>query len=325
MSKKNNSRARSQYSRLGLQSKKLFKTELNKKFQKLGFKIVKMNQHFRNAYGVVESEGEQFFFKIASSRSASIMLNTEIEFNLEIARRLKRRESSFAVPEIIDDGWFGSQHYYIAELLSAKPIAPDYPKVTRGLGKWLDDIIEINLYLSSVRGMQFSNDRHWQRIKHRAKKYMGMVKSWANIAKLQNVRPIDDLFEIASELYSVYEPALAHGDFSAKHIFYNEEKLFLIDSELASSFHPRFYDVAHFYHRVFTSSGSRSLARSYATRFRKELSRRQKELFDKCMLPIVAARTIGSFCELAADKSKKSRIPYYLKISKDILRGDLYD
>ena len=92
-----------------------------------------------------------------------------------------------------------------------------------------------------------------------------------------------------------------HGDFTPWAIMKNKNKdYYLIDSEAAQMGGLKYYDVAYFYHRVYTKLKRPDLAEIFLNSF-KEISK-WTEQDEKAFAPVLASRIMGGYFDSRRDK-----------------------
>ena len=62
-------------------------------------------------------------------------------------------------PEIFETGEYEDKFYYLAKFYNGRTIATKYPPNTSGLDKWLDRIVELNIFLLSLADFDLPLDK----------------------------------------------------------------------------------------------------------------------------------------------------------------------
>ena len=98
-----------------------------------------------------------------------------------------------------------------------------------------------------------------------------------------------------------FQTAPAHGDFVPWHILIDSErKLYVIDGEHSGITRVKFYDLAHFYHRVYTKLKRVDIADEYIKQFIKIWKFNEKDR--ECARMVIAHRLIGGYFDAQTDK-----------------------
>lgn len=301
------------------QAKELNKKSVSNFFNKLGYKVIEVNQWSRHAFGKIKKGNKIFFFKLASTEGISERTQNEVTWNNQISKAIKKHGVKFfAVPKVFKTGWFGENFYFISEFYGGPYLAYKNPVNTASLKKWLNKIVKINLFFLSLKGLKFLRDKNIK-FSEIPNLVIKKTKKWYKEVEEHNLNKI---LEKVKEIKTTYQPSTNHGDFVPWQMIKQKNKFILIDGEHGSSKTPKYYDIAYFYQRLFTSGKSPKLAKLYLRKIKENLSKKEKGDFEKIFKPVLASRIIGGFWDAKNDGKKD--LTYHNKIKKDFLRNNLY-
>jgi len=131
---------------------------------------------------------------------------------------------------------------------------------------------------------------------------------------------VDDLYDFIEKRIEYGLKAPQHGDFVPWHIFItNENKLFLIDGEHSRIAGFKFYDIAYFYHRVYTKLKRPDIANKFLEEFNNiyQFSKADKE----CLGLILAQRVIGGYFD--SSKCGEKNVCLHDELKRKILEGKI--
>jgi len=269
-----------------------------------GFEVMDMKQTWRCVHGVVQKEGVVSFFKMGSTAGISDQTQNEVGFNTAINGEIvKRGLTNFITPNIKGTGKYGDLFYYIADyydgplLLDSNQDLPDL-----GFEGNLEQVADINMSLLDMPKLDLPRDKEFSD-KSEEDCANKMIEIYSTFAKQIEEPGMDKLAEILKEFAGNFKFALNHMDFTPWHLIKNDNnsRWVLIDSEHSSNNDPKYYDVAYFYHRLYTSKGGADAARKYLDLIKERLGGAEKiEEFKRSIRPILAARIIGGYWD---DKS----------------------
>jgi len=293
-------------------------SQIAKYFQNKGYKVLTLEQIWRHATGLLEKDSQKFFLKMASTEDIGERTENEVSWNCQIYDALKKAGiDNFNVPQIFQTGRFEGRFFYLSSYHEGPLLS--LPSYIRHLERWLDHIVEINLFLLSLENITFKKDEYTKPIPERWEAYFKKIQSWQEAV---SEHPLEDILRAVEQLKETFRPAINHGDFTPKHMIAEGPKLILIDAEHASSKSPKYYDICYFYHRLYTSFNQPALAKRYLRTIWEKLPRQEKEVFEISIRPLIAARIIGGFWDAKNGGAKDFHFHYQLK--EDFQKGALF-
>jgi len=291
-------------------------------FEKLGYEVKNISQKWRNVHALIQKKETKYFLKLASTEGISSRLINEIAFNEQLNIELEKRTmDSFLAPKIIDKGNYEKLSYYIAEYLSY-PLLWDKQTRAGELPNKIKEVAKLNLNLLAIDSLKLPRDEEFTSVSlnDRVNRYFS---KWNDFYSDVKEFDLAETMETLKEITKTFKPALNHCDFTPWHLLNAENKLILVDSEHASNYNPKYYDVVHFFHRMYTTGGSESIAKQYINTFRNELPDvATKNEFDQMMRPILAARIIGGFWDTKAEG--RNNYDLHIKLKKEFLTKSIY-
>jgi len=300
----------------------LDKKKIENFFTEEGFRIINVCQIFRNMHGKLKKSGKVYFFKLASTKDISERTYNEMVWNNEINKVITKNDVDyFSVPKTIYSGYFEDKFYYITEFFDGQAIATKNPINVGSLHKWLDKIIETNLF--------FLNLKDHLSLPRDDSEYEGKVNFFLefynqDLKLLQNLKEfsLNEVLSIEEILKESYKAALNHGDFVPWHMIDNVVNFILVDGEHGSCKLPKYFDIVYLYTRIYTALELPDLAKKYINLIRTNIPSAEKEFFDLSIKPLVANRIISGFWH--AKNESKTNMKYYFELKRDLLTNQLY-
>lgn len=288
-----------------------------------GFEVVSLQQHWRHVYGEVFEGEARYFFKMASSTGVGLSTRNELKWAAQVQPILTKAKSPISIPSIYRSGTIAGSFFFLAEFVEGNEICLQHrkPSTTKTM-KAVHQIAELLLILLAARTKGFREDSAYNRVKYPGEKFARRAeKSYKSI----NRTDLLPVLKIAKTMETHYHPSLAHGDFTPWHLRESKRgELFLIDGELASSTHPRYYDLAYCYHRLVTHSGRPGAAEAILNAFVQRLPKRHKKGFADQFHAVLAERIIGGFWDvLVGSRAKREVLFRHEKLKNRFLRREI--
>lgn len=290
-------------------------------FSERGYTVESLGQLWRHLTGRLTRGDQSYFVKIAMSEPIGGLTSQEASWYQQVGRRLEKADQSFTVPTLYETGKLtfpdGSKRFfYVSEFIESSPLATKYPPKLRDLASWIERIADATMFIQCLKGIEL----HKPNDKPPAEKvagYLRIYKQWM----AESDYDLSDVMTLASELPRTYWPGSNHGDFVPWHMLERGSSFVLIDAEHASLTKPRYYDVAYFYHRVYTAAESPELAKAYLRAFTERLSEGEQEKFNAAFRAVLAGRVIGGYWDLKQER--RFETPYHASLRRDLLQGTL--
>jgi hypothetical protein len=277
-------------------SQELNLRKVTKYLQKNNFSDIRLEQEWRHVTGSVVKNGITMFFKLASTEKVAKKTKNEFEWNKLIN---SKRALPIAIPRNYESGNYNGLFWFTSEYIDGKPIAiVSQKEKTKSLE---NNLAKIALTSKSILEMntkkRLPNDEtDTNKREDRQKIFLDRMKHWMN----QFDNDVDDLYAFIKERIRFIQKAPSHGDFVPWHIFMTgDKKLFLIDGEHSKAVGFKFYDVAYFYHRVYTKLKRPDIAANFLGEFINiyPFIERDKE----CFRLVLAQRIIGGYMDAKND------------------------
>lgn len=282
-----------------------------------GYSNISLEQRWRHVTGRVSKHGVSFFFKLASSPGVASKTRNEFIWNQVVGKHLA--SSPIAIPKSYECGTYNDLFWFTSEYIDGRPIVEanarsDAPKL-RG---YFDDIVEtLSQILKVDETMMLPNDEAKPQNRHEATfQFLDETRHWIEQSGVEN----DQLFRFIQENMQYAQIAPSHGDFTPWHVLETDDgKLFLIDGEHGKLRGSKFFDVAYFYHRVFTGLERPDVAEEFLAAFDNQYKMTKND--KKCFRLILAKRVIGGYFD-AKNNNQETQMHDLLRAK--VLNNDLF-
>ena len=289
--------------------------------EKKGYEVSEIKQIWRHVHAKIKKDNQIFFFKLASTLDIGERTENEVSWNNQMQDILAENKIDyFKVPKVFETGNIGEHFYYIGEYFEGKMLATKKPADLTGLEDWLGKIAKANIFISSIEKIKLPRDRDMPPVVERWDDYFKRIKGWYDTADNLTLEPI---LKKAEELKTTYHKGLCHGDFIPWHMIGRGDHFILIDAEHATTLWPRYYDVAYFYHRIYTATDSPEMANEYLKKVKELLPADRLTTFEAEFMPILATRILGGFFELKIGEGDYSD-KYHEILKENFIKGELY-
>jgi hypothetical protein len=263
-----------------------------------GYKILEYSQPWRFVRGTAKKGDTTYFFKISPpDKELNERLQRQVSFDQSIATVIERsgKNPPFRVPRVYLSHSFDTS-WVIYEYLKGGLLAEWTPTIKpKKLTSKIDQVVETVHFFDLLDTSYISLKNDLPSPEPSNTFLLSKIENWKD-------KPIEQHLLKASEYDMLYQiigsspllPArLQHGDFVPWHMIEIGSNCFgLIDSEAASTHKPRFYDLAYFYHRVFTKLWQPDIAKQFLDRYLKRCNI-DEDNFYNLFVPILAQRVVG--------------------------------
>lgn len=276
-------------------SEELGLEEVSQYFSSLGYKDVKLNQVWRHVTGVAEKEGEKRFIKLATTKGVADRTQNEYAWN-ELVNSTLTSDLSVHVPKVYEKGDYDGLFWFTSEYIDGHILSqPD--------GTRVKDLKENLPLIANITGQIMSIDTE-ERLPHDAEEIDRGVFTEKIFEKLdlwgeRITRDVEDLYGFLQENVQSLQLAPSHGDFTPWHFMQSEKGLYLIDAEHAHILGVKYYDVAYFYHRVYTKLKEPEIAEDFLTEYLNMHPLDTEE--ERAFVTILAQRVYGGYMDAELD------------------------
>lgn len=278
-------------------TEKLNLEEVGRYFENKGYKVQKLEQAWRHVTGVVKYENEKLFLKLACTPGIGERTKNEAGWNVRANSTWKKYVNSFISPKIFDDGIYEGKFWYVGSYVFGKPLIEVTAKNTDIKENDLDQAAKIAVNIMEIgEECLLPKDIEHLKVMWR-ERIVAMAKQWSKVVKvdtknlLKYIETNNDKMEISS----------SHGDFTPWHILKSKEgKYYLIDGEAAILGGLKFYDVAYFYHRVYSKLKRPDLANKFLEKFKNIYG--WKESDSDVFGVVLASRIMGGYFDAERDR-----------------------
>lgn len=283
-----------------------------------GFVEVNLNQQWRHITGSVVKNGTKLFFKLASTEGVAERTKNEFAWN-KLINNEQELELPVSIPRIYESGKYNGLFWFTCEFVEGAPLAQESQSgETKKLENNLSKIaLTAKIILEFKSDKYLPNDERKNDEKEDPKTvFLDRIKHWMG----QFDNNVDDLYDFIEKRIEYGQKAPQHGDFVPWHIFTtNKNKLFLIDGEHSKIAGFKFYDIAYFYHRVYTKLKRPDIANKFLKEFNNiyQFSKADKE----CFRLILAQRVIGGYFD--SNKCGEKNVDLHDELKRKILEGKI--
>lgn len=274
---------------------KLNLEKVGRYLEDLGYKVVGLEQIWRHVTGTVKMENEKLFLKMAGTTEIGKRTENECRWNEKINSIWKNKHRSFRVPKIFDEGRYEDKYWFVSEMVFGKPLAEvnkpasiDEKDLLRA-AEIAQDILEITDNCLLPKDKEHLKEIWKERV-------VKISAEWSKNIKTET-KP---LLQFIEERKNEVEIGTSQGDFTPWHIRKTKEKeYFVIDGEAAQIGGLKYYDVAYFYHRVYTKFKRPDLAKIFLDKFKKLNKWTMKN--DGEFELVLASRIMGGYFDAERD------------------------
>jgi len=268
--------------------------------EKKGYAVIKIKRPWRHIVAVIEKDGQQLFFKMATTIKTSKMTENEYNWNERVGSQL-RPKAPFLVPRSYEHGIFQKKlFFFISAYFGNQTLADKYPPNAKELDKWIPKIAQAAYLISQID----CQPKEKEKAKLVGEYLITSASEWASQVSVD----VQSLLRIIKDSKQKVKKCWAHGDFVPWHMYDLESGKFgLVDAEHGGC-GLQYYDVAYFYVRVRQSLGEEKMAKNFLKEFTDLLPKKEKSTFWRDLKPILAQRLIGDFWGTAiGPKAKKEK------------------
>jgi len=291
-------------------SQKLQLGKVTNYLQKSGFKNIKLEQQWRHITGKVTKKGISQFFKLASTQEVAEKTRNEFEWNMLI-NKSRIKNPSISVPQSYESGEYDGLFWFTSEFVDGNSLALVSQKErTKNLESNLEKIaLAAKSILEVSTNKRLPNDKEESKDREGSHKiFLNRLKHWMK----QFDENVDDLYAFIEKRMRFGQTAPSHGDFVPWHILITKDgKLFLIDGEHSKIEGIKFYDIAYFYHRVYTKLKRPDIADDFLKEFANIYSFNERDTENFRL--ILSQRVIGGYMDAKNDSRISVKLQNELK------------
>lgn len=222
-----------------------------------GYDLIYTWSGTRYLYAIVEKKGTKYFFKLARKTETNINIDNEIVWNTEINKKLAKSDIPICHPNIIEIGEIENRKFVILEYYP--PNKGLYNEnLSSEFENYIDTIINYMFWVQELK-IKFPVDKLY---KDKLKENITNIIIQQTKLYIKDIGTLDNYYKLRNIIANskINELKTAHREIKPQHLFILNNKLGLIDSEWATSFMPKHYDIAASYARVFTQCRSPEVA-----------------------------------------------------------------
>jgi hypothetical protein len=261
----------------------------------------------------------------------SLKQRNHILWTKSVARTVPHN-APFHIALVIEDGYIADTWYWFTmPLIEGEPVAvmnDDYvSRITISRPKEImPHIVALMKHIEKTPALSVAGvDGRYGSISKRRDKLelLETAIGWS-----RNDTPyLAELLQLIQVNYKYLGTSNAHGDFTDINIIINRKREpVLLDAEINSPYHYKYYDAVEFYNRLYTRSCSPELAMSFLDTYIASLPKRSVQKFLNNFLCLSALRCIGNFMEIAAlpeGTGKQKRLEYARRYATAIVTYEI--
>ena len=295
---------------------KLSLEEVGRHFESLGYKVIKLEQPWRHMTGLVKFENEKLFVKMATTAGIGERTKNETAWNRNMNSVWNKYATTFKSPKPFDEGYFQDRYWFVGEYVFGKPLVGVTDNNTNISDKDLERAAGIanNLLELSKMVLLPKDVEHFKEVWQ--ERILQVATGWSKSIK-GSTKKLLQFIEVNRKEIDI---AASHGDFTPWNIMKSKAgQYYLIDAEAAQMAGLMYYDVAYFYHRVYTKLKRPDLAEKFLNIY-KEISK-WTEKNDKEFAPVLASRIMGGYFDAERDGVTNEELNRQLEVK--LLAGEI--
>ncbi len=267
--------------------------KLNQFLKSIGFEIQQIFQPWRHVIAIGKYQNKDAIFKLASTKTTSTHTKNEYYWNEVVHSTHLKYRQNFTVPQNLSFGNYGNLFYLIEEKFMGEPFVENnvlnISMLSSKIKRIAIAIREIET-LPISKTSNFYKDQSKKERKPIGESLYNSAKFWASRSSLN----LDELLLVLEKNKNNVRTCVGHGDFSPRQLYYENEKIGIIDGEHAGIKGPIYYDTAYFYIRLRSEYDQKDLANHFLIEFKNLLKIEEKETFWEDLKPVLIQRYIGS-------------------------------
>lgn len=277
-----------------------------------GYTHLKLSQHWRHLLGTGVKNGTTYFIKMAATKLISPFTRNEAAWNRAITTLAKEKPLSFSVPSVFEDGAFEERFWFSAQYLTNVPLLSlGTLTQTEQLTAHMSHIAHVAKDIMTLSQLAIPNPPE-----QTAQTMINKIATWEQDIS-SNIVPLKNFIQ---ERLSSLQFAPAHGDFTPWHMYAKDTTLYLVDNEHARNQAVKFYDVAYFYHRVYTKVKNPTIAEKFLQEF---ITINPLTDSDKQSLELaLAERIVGGYLDAQTDNLTSGELQKELE--NKLLNNQIY-
>lgn len=255
------------------------------------FQILSQESHWRHLIWIVQKKSKKYFIKEATSIEVSEKTQNEVAWNQQVQNHLPVK-----IPKIIETGFTENGcFWYLSEHIEGKSLHEPFLRDFGLLAKNIPTVLATIQAISKLKNLDLPKDKNID-LEHKKSSLFDKVKTWQSKIN-QNTN--DLLVDFKSFVEKAdYNPQ--HGDCVPNHFLFDTKNiLWLVDGEHATSFGLPYYDLAYFYHRLYTKHRSPELA--------NQMLKQVESLNTHLFLGMLAGRLIGGMYDAEFDQGQTDK------------------
>jgi thiamine kinase-like enzyme len=275
------------------------KLDLNKIksfFSTRGYHTEKLEQVWRHVTGILSKRGHRYFVKLASTQEVAKRTRNEFAWNDLVNSLRGKNRLPVSVPKNLESGEYMKLFWYISDYAGEQPLATREDKNTRELETQIPLIAKTAKSIIDMRTKKLLPIDKKLSKRQVDELLLKRLNVWNKATKID----LSNLIGFIQKRLKSAKLAPLHGDLVPWHFIKNENsRLYLVDAEHAHILGIKFYDVAYFYHRVYTKLKRPDIANRFLEEYKSEYNLKNND--EQCLSLIIAYRIAGGYMDAQED------------------------
>lgn len=278
----------------------------NKKFEV----VQKITTDSRERYiiFILQRNGNKYFYKELNNKDSD-----RFEGQLDFQKKIETSSVNIILPKLYDYDLKSEKKWGLWQYLEGKCLAQWQPKNIQDLEKWFGPITNLLIELEKIKSFKEEYNI--------ADKMVEKVEKWSNAlieGEILSLNDRDKIINLVKKTRQKIITGFNHGDFVPWHMYEVKfPKFALVDYENWKN-RPKYYDLAYFYHRVYTKLNEPKLANKFLSLYKEKV--RLPQDFNERFLPVLGERVIGGFHDHLVSKDGTD-IKTHKKLLQDLLKS----
>ncbi len=260
---------------------------------------------------ILKRNNQKFFYKELNNDRPD-----KFKEQIDFQKRVEESQTEIILPKLIDYKLGAEKSWALWEYLPGKHLADWKPKKIRQLANWLEPIVEVLIQMLKIKPLEGNY--------HISEIMLERAEGWSKEPVLQGFYSEsfkNKIIFLINKNHSKLINGFNHSDFVPWHMHELKfPKFYLVDYENCKG-KPLYYDLAHFYHRLYTKLGEPKIADKFLEIFFKRA--KLPPDFEAIFSTILGHRIMAGFFDCLVNKDgtdiklHQKLLDNYLKTTKN--------
>jgi len=285
---------------------KIGEAELTSFLESIGYKVLSMEQQWRNITAKISKHNTNYFFKLGSTPEISQRTINEYSFYKYMNGR---KSAPILSPKPISTGVYaGNLNWFIAEWIEGEILVKKDDTSGKGVARLKEFFPTIIRYLEFLdqqsSNIELARDRttlldvYMDKLIDTSQDFFMQIKQVSTGRNQETIKRVNYLINYLQTNSSCLQLVLTHNDFVPWHLIVTpHNNLYSIDAEHSSFFYNKFHDVVTFYHRIFVFMNNPILGERFLGDIKSGFGIKEGENLETQLKFAMAHRLIGGYWE----------------------------